>query len=245
MTERARIPERGRPAEELLAALGELKRADADWRGGKVFSLVYHAGEAHERLLERAHAMYASANLLNPMAFRSLRRMEAEVTQMVASLLNGPPSTGGCVTSGGTESILCAVATYREQALVLGAGVIDQREHAAAAPVGVGALHRAQLAEQGLGGAAALGDAGAFAHFVSSAAMKATTRSPIIGSPLTIFMPWASPGSAMTSTGTGGVASFQIPDSAPAASAATFSWLCTISTGTFTARAASGVLTPR
>jgi glutamate/tyrosine decarboxylase-like PLP-dependent enzyme len=114
--ERRRIPERGRPGDELLAALGELKAADTDWRGGRVFSLVYHAGEQHERLLERAHALYASANLLNPMAFRSLRRMEAEVTQMVASLLHGPPSAVGSVTSGGTESILCAVATYRERA---------------------------------------------------------------------------------------------------------------------------------
>jgi glutamate/tyrosine decarboxylase-like PLP-dependent enzyme len=93
-----------------------MKSADTDWRGGRVFSLVYHAGEAHEELMLRAYALYASANLLNPMAFKSLRRMEAEVTQMVASLLNGPPSTVGCVTSGGTESILCAVATYREQA---------------------------------------------------------------------------------------------------------------------------------
>jgi sphinganine-1-phosphate aldolase len=116
VSDRARIPERGRAADELLGELGAMKSADTDWRGGRVFSLVYHAGEAHEELLLRAHALYASANLLNPMAFRSLRRMEAEVTQMVASLLNGPPSTVGCVTSGGTESILCAVATYREHA---------------------------------------------------------------------------------------------------------------------------------
>lgn len=116
MSERARIPEHGRAADELLGELGAMKSADTDWRGGRVFSLVYHAGEAHEDLLQRAHALYASANLLNPIAFKSLRRMEAEVTQMVASLLHGPPSTVGCVTSGGTESILCAVATYREHA---------------------------------------------------------------------------------------------------------------------------------
>ena len=45
-----------------------------------MFSLVYHvpgeAGDAHEQLLQRAHALYASANLLNPMAFSSLKQME-------------------------------------------------------------------------------------------------------------------------------------------------------------------------
>lgn len=113
---RAAIPPAGRAADELLAEMAERKAADTDWRGGRVFSLVYHAGADHERLLERAHAMYASANLLNPMAFPSLRRMEAEVTQMAASLFHGPATTVGTVTSGGTESILCAVATYREHA---------------------------------------------------------------------------------------------------------------------------------
>lgn len=116
MSARARIPDRGRAADAVLDDLAAMKQPDADWRGGRVFSLVYHAGEAHEQLLQRAYALYASANLLNPMAFQSLRRMEAEITQMVAGLFHGPDSAVGAVTSGGTESILCAVATYREHA---------------------------------------------------------------------------------------------------------------------------------
>lgn len=110
------IPEVGRAPDDILREMAELKAADADWRGGRVFSLVYHAGEAHERLLERAHGMFASCNLLNPMAFRSLKRMEAEVVQMAARLMHGPASAVGAMTSGGTESILLAVYTYRERA---------------------------------------------------------------------------------------------------------------------------------
>lgn len=110
------LPDQGRDPEEILREMAELKAADADWRGGRVFSLVYHAGEAHERLLERAHGMFASANLLNPMAFKSLKRMEAEVVQMAARLFHGPETTVGAMTSGGTESILLAVYTYRERA---------------------------------------------------------------------------------------------------------------------------------
>lgn len=110
------IPEVGRDPDAILREMAELKAADTDWRGGRVFSLVYHAGEAHERLLERAHGLFASANLLNPMAFKSLKRMEAEVVQMASRLMNGPETTVGAMTSGGTESILLAVYTYRERA---------------------------------------------------------------------------------------------------------------------------------
>jgi glutamate/tyrosine decarboxylase-like PLP-dependent enzyme len=111
-----RIPATRQDAEQILREMAALRGADADWRGGRVFSLVYHAGEAHERLLERAHATFASANLLNPMAFKSLKRMESEVVQMAARLMNGPAETVGAMTSGGTESILLAVYTYRERA---------------------------------------------------------------------------------------------------------------------------------
>ena len=113
---RATIPETPVPAERLVASLEAARAADVDWRGGRVFSLVYHAGEAHEELLRRAHALYASGNLLNPMAFQGLRRLEAEVVEMAASLLHGPDSAVGAVTSGGTESILVAVAALRDRA---------------------------------------------------------------------------------------------------------------------------------
>lgn len=113
------IPKQGRPAAELLAELAERKADDTRWREGRVFSLVYHvpgaAGEAHEKLLHEAHALYASANLLNPMAFGSLKKMETEIIEMAGRLFNCAGAVG-TVTSGGTESILCAVAAYRDRA---------------------------------------------------------------------------------------------------------------------------------
>jgi len=113
---RARIPDRPTPSDQVVASLEAARASDVDWRGGRVFSLVYHAGEAHEELLRRAHALYASGNLLNPMAFKGLRRLEAEVVEMAASLFHGPDSAVGAVTSGGTESILVAVAAMRDRA---------------------------------------------------------------------------------------------------------------------------------
>lgn len=109
------IPKQGRTPDDVLADLRARHDADVDWRRGRVFSLVYHAGEAHEALIKQAHAEYGSANLLNPMAFKSLKQLEKELVEMAGGLMHG---TGvvGTVTSGGTESILCAVAAYRDRA---------------------------------------------------------------------------------------------------------------------------------
>ena len=109
------IPTKGRAADDVLADLRARQAGDTDWRHGRVFSLVYHAGEAHEQLVKAAHAEYASANLLNPMAFKSLKQLEKELVEMAGSLMHGSGIVG-TVTSGGTESILCAVAAYRDRA---------------------------------------------------------------------------------------------------------------------------------
>lgn len=113
---RTTIPDKGRSQDEVLEQLETFRADDIDWRGGKVFSLVYHAGEEHERFLSRAHALYSSANGLNPMAFPSLRKMEADVVDMAADLFHAPPTAVGAMSSGGTESILLAMYTYREKA---------------------------------------------------------------------------------------------------------------------------------
>jgi glutamate/tyrosine decarboxylase-like PLP-dependent enzyme len=109
------IPKHGRTADDILAELGDRATADIDWRGGRVFSLVYHAGDAHEELLRRAHAAYASANLLNPYAFKSVKQLETDIVRAAGTLLHCSGAVG-TVTSGGTASILCAVAAYRDRA---------------------------------------------------------------------------------------------------------------------------------
>jgi sphinganine-1-phosphate aldolase len=110
------LPARGLPHDEILDRLKDLREGDADWREGRVFSLVYHAGDEHGELVRRAHNLFFSENGLNPMAFKSLRRMEAEVVRMTAAMLHGGPETVGTMTSGGTESILLAVKAARDRA---------------------------------------------------------------------------------------------------------------------------------
>ena len=94
----------------------QLKSTDADWRGGRTWSLLYPAGEDVDRLLSDANNLYLYENALNPFRFPSLRQMETDVVGMTASLLNAPEEANGCMTSGGTESIIMAVKTARDRA---------------------------------------------------------------------------------------------------------------------------------
>jgi glutamate/tyrosine decarboxylase-like PLP-dependent enzyme len=91
---------------------------DIQWHRGRVFGLVYHINDEIDELLKEASNLFFSENGLNPTAFPSLRKFETEIVAMTASLLGGDASTAGNVTSGGTESLLCAVKTARDWARV-------------------------------------------------------------------------------------------------------------------------------
>jgi sphinganine-1-phosphate aldolase len=110
------LPEQGRPAAEVLRALADFSADDPDYKSGRLWSLVYWLGEEHEDFLAQAYRSFSSANGLNPTAFKSLKRLETEVISAVAALHHGPPETCGVLTSGGTESCLLAVKTYRDLA---------------------------------------------------------------------------------------------------------------------------------
>ena len=97
----------------MLADLEGLQAADVDWRGGKVFSLAYDAGDEVHDLGREAASRFLSANALNPLAFPSLGRMQADVVRAFADLLHAGPDGAGFMTSGGTESILLAVKGAR------------------------------------------------------------------------------------------------------------------------------------
>ena len=112
----ARLPERGRAWDELAREMGELKRDDLDWRGGRHAAFVWHADEAVEQVAREAYARFMTENGLGLRVFPSLRRMESDVVSMVAGLVGGDASARGHMTSGGTESIFLAAHAAREWA---------------------------------------------------------------------------------------------------------------------------------
>jgi glutamate/tyrosine decarboxylase-like PLP-dependent enzyme len=109
------FPEQGTSREDLTSRLREAVSRDADWRGGKIFSLVYFAGDDVAEVLKEAYITAFYTNGLGPAAFKSLKKFESEVIAMTGDLLNHPDAAGN-MTSGGTESILMAVKTARDWA---------------------------------------------------------------------------------------------------------------------------------
>jgi glutamate/tyrosine decarboxylase-like PLP-dependent enzyme len=96
-----------------------MKQGDQDWRGGRVFSLVYSAGDDVHELLSDALSLFSAENGLNVLAFPSLGVMQHDIVRNTATLLGADnPAAGGAVegylTSGGTESLLQAVKTARD-----------------------------------------------------------------------------------------------------------------------------------
>jgi len=110
------LPEKGRSRKAVLEEMKDFGKNDPDYKNGKTWSLVYYLGEEYSQFLNDAGQMYSSSNGLNPMAFQSLKRFETEVVRMTADLLNGDDEVVGIMTSGGTESCLLAVKTYRDMA---------------------------------------------------------------------------------------------------------------------------------
>jgi glutamate/tyrosine decarboxylase-like PLP-dependent enzyme len=96
-----------------------MKQGDQDWRGGRVFSLVYSAGDEVHELLSDAQSLFSAENGLNVLAFPSIGVMQHDIVSNTAALLGAddPVSGGeveGYLTSGGTESLLQAVKTARD-----------------------------------------------------------------------------------------------------------------------------------
>jgi len=110
------LPKQGIAKDELIAEMKARKAQDADWRAGKTWSLIYPAGPEVDALLSEANALYLYENALNPFRFPSLRQMEVDVVEMTGGLLHAPEGFGGCMTSGGTESIIMAVKAARNRA---------------------------------------------------------------------------------------------------------------------------------
>ena len=112
-----RLPPVGRNRDDILAMMRQLaERETPRWRDGYVSGAVYHGDPDHLAFLNQAYALHSVSNPLHVDLWPSIARYEAEIVAMTATMLGGGPGVCGTVTSGGTESILLAMKTYRDWA---------------------------------------------------------------------------------------------------------------------------------
>jgi sphinganine-1-phosphate aldolase len=119
------LPEHGRPRAEVLRQMQDLtEREDGRWRDGFVSGAVYHGDPSHIEFLDRVYALSSQTNPLHSDLWPRVTQWEAEIVAMTADMLGAahvrPTGTGdgvcGVVSSGGTESIMLAMKTYRDHA---------------------------------------------------------------------------------------------------------------------------------
>jgi len=110
-----RLPEDGWSVEKVMEmAEIYLKKGEFDWEGGCCSGTVYNVDKQLTEMLTKVYGMAAFTNPLHADAFPGVRKMETEVVRMVLDMFHGDPSTCGCMTTGGTESITLAVKAYRD-----------------------------------------------------------------------------------------------------------------------------------
>lgn len=109
------LPDHGAGKAEILDELARKRERDVRWADGRTFGMVYDGGESVHEVAEAVALQFLHENALNTMAFPSLGEIQREICDWTAALLHGPEGVAGFMTSGGTESILCAVKAARER----------------------------------------------------------------------------------------------------------------------------------
>ncbi len=119
------LPAKAVDGREILGWMAELnQREEGSWRDGFVSGAVYHGDGPHLDLLNQVYALNSQSNPLHADVWPSAAKFEAEIVAMTANMLSAQEARAadpaaricGTVTSGGTESILLAMRTYRDWA---------------------------------------------------------------------------------------------------------------------------------
>lgn len=112
------IPITGHGREEILHEMESMHAREQDlWKEGFVSGAVYHGNQEHIAFLNKVYAINSQSNPLHADVWPSITKFEAEIVAMTADMLGGAgQDVCGTVSSGGTESILLAMKTYRDRA---------------------------------------------------------------------------------------------------------------------------------
>jgi glutamate/tyrosine decarboxylase-like PLP-dependent enzyme len=114
------LPERGLDRSDILELMERFRSIEqSKWKDGFVSGAVYHGNDEHIDFVNRVYAINSQSNPLHPEVWPSTSKFEAEIVSMTAKMLSAHQTSEqivGTVSSGGTESILLAMKTYRDWA---------------------------------------------------------------------------------------------------------------------------------
>jgi len=112
---RTALPESGLGVAELSRILDERCEIDRKhWEDGTITGAVYHGEREYMDFVGKIYGQFAFFNPLHASLHPATRQMDAEVVAMVLKMYHGPRGGCGAFTTGGTESILMAMKTYRD-----------------------------------------------------------------------------------------------------------------------------------
>lgn len=116
------LPAEGLARSEVADLVERLASAEErTWQEGYASGAVYHGDPGHVAFLSRIYTAQSQSNPLHPDLWPSATKFEAEIVAMTAAMLGAghaapAVAAAGTVSSGGTESILLAMKTYRDYA---------------------------------------------------------------------------------------------------------------------------------
>ena len=112
------LPDQGRDRAEILRDMEAMRsHEEAQWKDGFVSGAVYHGDQEHIDFLNQVYVINSQSNPLHADVWPSTTKFEAEIVAMTANMLGkGDQDICGTLSSGGTESILLAMKTYRDHA---------------------------------------------------------------------------------------------------------------------------------
>jgi glutamate/tyrosine decarboxylase-like PLP-dependent enzyme len=107
------LPYRGWGPERVLASLYPFSdQENSKWQEGKLSGTVYQGDPEHTNLMNEAYKLYTWSNPLHTGYWPKLNQCSSEVIAMTGNILHASidgQEPLGVMTSGGTESIFCAI----------------------------------------------------------------------------------------------------------------------------------------
>lgn len=114
------ICENGFTKDEIYNKLIQLKNIGEKKKINYISGAVYNKNNNEIELIRNILPVFFKSNPLHPEIYPQIPFLEKTVIKSVAKLFHGNDETVGSITSGGTESILCACYCYKQYGLKKG-----------------------------------------------------------------------------------------------------------------------------